>query len=137
MYASLAAIRPDGSGDVTENGVIWQSSDGLPDTSSPLATGDFVFLAGSYGPVTCSGANDGETVWSDLTDTPFNASPILVGGRVYMLDCEGVMHVLDAAGKFREQSTAAIGEEAGATPAFVGGRIYIRGEKHLFCVGAK
>ena len=45
--------------------------------------------------------------------------------------------VVAVARKFKELARSPIGEPVRATPAFVGGRIYVRGKKHLFCIGAK
>ena len=36
---------------------------------------------------------------------------------------------------FRQLARSELGEPASATPAFLNGRIYIRGGKHLFCIG--
>jgi len=36
---------------------------------------------------------------------------------------------------FELLGAAKLGEDAYATPAFVGDRIYLRGLRHLFCVG--
>ena len=38
---------------------------------------------------------------------------------------------------FKELSRSELGEATGASPAFATGRIYLRGKKHLFCIGTK
>jgi len=135
--AALGAIRPGGSGDVTASQVAWKSNEGLPDISSPAANNDFVFLADSGGNVTCVDLKTGAKVWDHAFETAFKASPTIVGGRVYLLDQDGVMHIIAAARTFKEEAACALSEEAAATPAFVNGRIYIRGTKHVYCVGGK
>ena len=135
--AVLAAIRADGRGDVTKS-VLWQASDGLPDITSPVTDGNLVLLLTTEGTATCYDAKKGSKLWEhEFPDTSFLASPVIVGGRVYLLDAEGVMHVVDAKGVFREEARSSLGEKANATPAFADGRIYIRGTKHLFCIGGK
>jgi len=135
--AALGAIRPGGSGDVTASHVAWKSNDGLPDISSPAANNDLVFLADSGGNVTCVDLKTGAKVWDHAFDTTFKASGTIVGGRVYLLDEDGVMHIIAAARTFKEEAACALSEEAGASPAFVNGRIYVRGVKHVYCVGGK
>ena len=54
-----------------------------------------------------------------------------------MLDNDGVMHIIAAARTFKEEATCRLSEETGATPAFINGRIYIRGLKHVYCVGGE
>ncbi|MHC4914939.1 MAG: PQQ-like beta-propeller repeat protein [Planctomycetota bacterium] len=121
--------------DVKEAEVLWEWDEALPDVSSPVATDEFLFLATSGGTVTCLGAADGKVVWQHEFDEGFYSSPVLVGDRVYLMDREGVTHVFRAAGKFELLGSSPLGEESDCTPAFVGGRIYIRGSKHLFCIG--
>lgn len=135
--AVLGAIRPGGQGDVTKTGVIWKASDGLPDITSPASNGELIFLAASDGTVTCVECKTGKKLWDHAYETGFNASPTVVGDRVYMTDTDGVTHVIAANRAFKESHKCVLGEKVGATPAFVGGKIYIRGAKHLYCVGAK
>lgn len=135
--AVLAAIRADGRGDVTKSHVVWRASDGLPDITSPATDGDLLFLLTTEGLATCYDAKQGERIWDHTFDLSFGASPVIVGVRVYLLDRDGLMHVIDAKRTFREETRSPLGEAANATPAFVGGRIFIRGEKHLFCIGTK
>ena len=48
---------------------------------------------------------------------------------------EGVMHIFAVADEFKEIATIEMGEPTLATPAFVGNRIYIRGDENLYCIG--
>jgi hypothetical protein len=44
------------------------------------------------------------------------------------------MQIFKMDDEFERLGTSPIGEDAYATPAFVGDRIYIRGLMHLFCI---
>ncbi len=134
----LAGIRANGNGDVTKSGVAWQASDGLPDITSPATDGDLLFLLTTEGTVTCYDAKDGKKVWEHAFDnTSFRASPVIVGKRVYLLDVDGSMHVIEAGRTFKELGNSPLKEQMHATGAFVGGRIYLRGIKNLYCIGTK
>ena len=61
----LSAIRADGRGDVTATHVLWKGEDGMPDTCSPLATKEFVFLLTSFGTLTCYDAVKGDVLWAE------------------------------------------------------------------------
>lgn len=124
--------------DVQSGEKLWEAYDDLPDVSSPVAAGELLITAASYGVVSCYEAATGTVLWKQEFDAGFYASPILAGGRVYLLDREGVMRILPAARDPQQASpvgSPAIGEPADATPAFRAGRIYIRGARHLFCAG--
>lgn len=133
--AVLAAIRMGGSGNVTESGVAWTGEDGLPDIVSPLSDGRIVLLCTTNGFLNAYAVADGQLLWQKELDRRFNASPSLVGNKVYLLDAKGVMHIATIADGFKEVATAELGEPARASPAFADGRIYLRGRKHLFCIG--
>jgi len=135
--AVLAAIRMGGAGDVTDSRVAWTGEDGLPDIVSPLTDGRLVLLCTTDGFLSAYGVADGRLLWQHELDRRMNASPSLVGDRVYLLDAKGVMHIATVADGFKEVASADLGEPCRASPAFADGRIYLRGSKHLYCIGEK
>jgi len=134
----LSALRPPLAGDaVPEPRVLWTAEDGLPDTASPLATDEFVFLLASFGILTCYDAKSGALLWDEEFDSDFSSSPSLADGRLYLFGKDGACWILGPtrAGCTR-LSEAALGEPCVTSPAFRDGRIYIRGQHHLFCIGS-
>ncbi len=129
-YARLAAIRLGETPDVA-----WEYIDDLSEISSPLATNDLVIMAASYGAVTCFDKKTGERLWLQDFSEGFYSSPILVGDSVYLMDVSGLIYVFKAEREFRLISQHELGEGAVTIPAFMHNRIYIRGEKNLFCIG--
>lgn len=128
-YSSLAAIAP---GDPAR--IVWESNDNLPEVSSPVAWRGLLFVATSYGTVTCSDTKSGEIRWKKEFDEGFYSSPMVAADKVYLMDRKGVTHVFRAADVFEEIAVSPLGEKADATPAFAGERIYLRGTKNLYCV---
>jgi len=47
----------------------------------------------------------------------------------------GVMHVFKVSKEYTLAGESSLGEKAYSTPAFAKGKIYIRGEEHLYCIG--
>jgi len=132
--SNLAAIRPGGSGEVTKSRVSWMSQDNLPDIASPVSDGKLVFIT-AQATVACVDAVTGKSVWQHDYDTPFRASPTLVGDRVYLVDEAGVTHIIAAARAFKEFAANPLGEHVAASPAIANGCIYLRGKHTLFCIG--
>ena len=62
------------------------------------------------------------------------ASPIAAGGHVYVTGRSGTTVVLKDGEKPEIVSTNSVGEGVDATPAPVDNELFIRGEKHLFCI---
>jgi outer membrane protein assembly factor BamB len=132
----LSAIRADGRGDVTGTHVLWKGEDGLPDTCSPLATKEFVLLLTSFGTLTCYDAVKGDKLWEEEFEVDFSASPSLVGNRVYLIARTGKAWIVEPSReKCKRIGQADLGEACVTSPAFQDGRIYLRGEKNLFCIG--
>jgi outer membrane protein assembly factor BamB len=132
----LSAIRADGKGDVTATHIAWKGEDGMPDTASPLATKEYVFLLATFGSLTCYDAEKGEMLWTEDIDGTFSASPVLAGNRLYLQSKEGKAYVIEPdREKCKRIGEAELGEECVTSPAFQEGRIYLRGKDHLFCIG--
>ncbi|MBN2475697.1 MAG: PQQ-binding-like beta-propeller repeat protein [Pirellulales bacterium] len=152
-YCVLSAIRVDGEGDVTDTHVVWSSEEGLPDTCSPLVTGEFVFEMPSSPYFTCLDVKTGELLWDHEFEGTFTSSPGLVGNRIYLFGEVDSEDEVDEEGFPVETAKTWIvepsregcqivgecelGEGCVTCPAFQDGRIYIRGKTHLFCIGQK
>jgi outer membrane protein assembly factor BamB len=140
-YRATTAIRTGGQGDVTKTHVLWENEDGAPDTCSPLVAGPYVFLLTTYGArLTCLDRKSGKAMWELEVEGQFSASPCLAGKYVYLfgMDDKGKAVVIEpgpAAGKV--VSTTEMGAKVMASPAFQDGRLYVRTETELFCIGKK
>ena len=136
-FPALSAIRADGTGDVTQTHLLWSGEESLPDTASPLATNQFVFTLASYGVLTCYDCRTGEMLWDEeFEGSDFSSSPSLVGRRLYLFSKSGKGWVVEPTRDGCQRlSESNLREECVASPAFHAGRVYIRGSKHLFCLG--
>lgn len=131
----LAAIRPNGKGDVTKTHIVWSAEEGLPSICSPVTDGRLLWLVDSGGLVTCYDVKDGTKVWEKELETSFQASPSLVNDLLYLLSDQGVLYILRAASRYELVRRLEVGEQCQASPAFQTGRMYIRAKDHLYCFG--
>ena len=130
-FAKLVAHKP-GTG---ESQPLWEDNEYTPEISSLVATDDHLFVATSYGAIACYDARNGSIVWEHYFDYEFYSSPIIAGDKVYLTDVPGNTYIIKAAGEFELLATASLGERVYATPAFAHGKVFIRGIKHLYCIG--
>lgn len=128
-YSKLAAIEV---GETPKQ--LWENDEYLSDIPSPVATDKYLFLVTSYGMAACYDVRNGTKYWEHDFGTPTYASPMIAEGKLYQLDKNGVMHILAVDKEYRQIAAPQLGEGSVCTPAFSDGRIYIRGNKHLFCV---
>jgi outer membrane protein assembly factor BamB len=132
------AVKLGGEGDVTADHLAWENRQKYPFPYVPclLKQGDYLYSVHDKGIASCHVARSGEEVWSERLGTvDFTASPILVDGKVYAVDMSGEVFVFEAAPKFKLLAKNTLGEAVSSTPAVADNRLYIRGSKHLYCIG--
>lgn len=134
-YTELVAIRPDGRGNVTDTHIAWVAEGEIPDICSPLSNGPLIWLLTTEGTLTCYQTKDRAKVYQHDFEDGFYASPSLVRSRLYLLTEKGAMIIIEAGREYKELARCELGENCYASPAFADGRIYIRGENNLYCIG--
>jgi outer membrane protein assembly factor BamB len=131
----LLAVRPDSAGNITNTDrIAWHSTHGVAYVPSPIAVGDWFFITDDRGFAHCFDAKSGAEQWEQRFGRQ-HASLVSANGLVYFLDDQGVCHVVRGSNKFEEVAKNEIGEPSYASPALSNGQIFIRGERHLFCIG--
>ena len=134
----VMAIRPGGAGEVTRTHVAWRYDKSVISAPSPLVVGEYLFAVRDGGVLTCLDAKTGAVVWQERLPArgSYFASPVAAGGNVYLVDEDGEVTVVHAKPTFELLATNSMGERTMASPAISVGRIFIRTDKHLFCVAA-
>lgn len=136
--AYLGALRLDGRGDIKgTKSVAWEIDKDTPDVGSLLlSSGRLYFFKEKTGVLTCVNAVTGERHFGPVRTglQAIYASPIAAGGLVYLTDRSGTTVVIKDSAEFEIVATNSVDETVDATPAPVDRELFIRGEKHLFCV---
>ncbi|MBD3266872.1 PQQ-binding-like beta-propeller repeat protein, partial [bacterium] len=133
---AVFAIKVDGRGDVTESHLAWRVDTPAPEISSPICTDKHIFLLASMGLISCHDTETGELVWEHEIEDYFQSSPVLVGEWMYMLAESGKTYRVKAGGEVEiAEEVPFIDEWLKASPAFLDGKIFIRGDKNLYCIG--
>src|SRR5258706_10081460 len=133
-YHHLIAINPDGLGNVTDTKIVWRSKKGVAYVPSPIVEGDYFLIVSDGGVAHCFEAATGKLMWQERMGE-HHASLVSAEGMVYFLNDNGVMNVVKAAGKFECVAKNELGEKTFASPAISHGQLFLRGDKHLFCIG--
>ncbi len=129
----LWAIRPDGTGDVTDTHVAWKQLKSMPQRCSPLLVGELLFVVNRNGIATCLEAKTGKLVWKERLRGRYSASPIYAKNRVYLFNEDATTTVIRPARKLTVVATNALAEQPLlATPAVDGNALIIRTENYLY-----
>lgn len=107
-----------------------------PYVPSLVARGDLLFLFGDKGVLSCVDAKTGESYWQQRVDgAAFSGSPIRAGDKLYCIDESGTLVCVAASKEYQLLGRTPLGEPSRATPAVSGGRMFLRTQSQLICVG--
>ena len=133
----ILAIKPDGRGDISKSDkIVWRTNKGVAYVPSPIAEGDYFLVVSDSGVAHCFEAATGRLMWQERMGE-HHASLVSANGLVYFLNDNGVMNVVKPGPQFARVAENEIGEKTFASPAVSDGRLYLRGDRHLFCIGAR
>jgi outer membrane protein assembly factor BamB len=99
--------------------------------------GDYYYYAEDSGFVACLRADTGERVWRHRLGAKVQASPVAAGDNIYFAALDGRVTVLRAGPQFKVLARNDLDESLVASPALAHGRLFLRGEKHLYCISGK
>ena len=133
----LLAIRPDGQGDVTKTHVLWRQRKNAPNVPSPVVVGERLFMVADKGIATCMEAKTGKVLWSERLAGTFAASLLASGNVLYAFDESGKTFLFKAADTFKELGRNELKGRVQATPAALGGCLFIRTDQRLIKVSEK
>jgi len=131
------AIKLGQNGDLTGN-TLWTYAKGTAYVPSPILYGDYLYLTTDRGILTCIDAKTGEVKYEGgriPIPATFTASPVAFEGKILMTSEDGDTFIVKAGPKHEILGTNSVGEPVYASPAIADGRIFIRGEKNLYCIG--
>lgn len=137
-------IRLPGDGNVTKTHLAWESTrKGHRDVSSPILFGDHVYAADNRGTLSCIDLKTGKELYNDRLGGGGKslASPVAVRGKLLFLLDDGTTAVVEPGTTFKAVGRNRLGEgkqlDFIASPAIAAGRLFIRSQSHLYCIGEK
>jgi outer membrane protein assembly factor BamB len=135
------AVRPGGSGDVTETHRIWHIDRAKQRIGSGVIVGDYIYIHNDPGITECIELATGKLVWQErLKSSGDNgtswSSMVRVSDRLYVVNHAGDSFVLRASPTFELLSTNSLDERTLASHAVSNGDIFIRTYQSLWCIGS-
>ena len=134
-------IRLGGSGNLTGTSyVVWKYNKGTAYVPSPILYGDYLYLMTDGGIITCLEARTGEIKYEGgrvPVPATFTASPVAFDDKILLTSEDGDTFIIKAGPACEVIRTNPLGEPVYASIAIGAGKLFIRGEKHLFCIGRK
>ncbi len=132
MHPELWAVRTDGTGDVTDTGVVWRLKTSVPKSPSPLLVDGLLYLINDDGVASCVDAATGDVVWKKRLGGRYWASPIYAAGRLYFFNDDGETTVIKPGREFELLATNTLDDGFMASPAAADGALYLRTKTNLY-----
>lgn len=130
-FRKLLALRSDGS-------VAWKRDYGndIPYPPSMVCHGGHLYVVSDQGLASCFNAETGKQCWKERLRGGYYSSPLVVGNHIYACNRDGATTIFEASPDgFVEVAKNKLDGGINASPVAVGGKLYIRTETHLYCIG--
>jgi len=121
--------------------VPFEFSKGLPYVPSPLVMDGLMYLLGDGGILKLVDFKTGKQLYEERLNgsagsSKFFSSPVAGDGKFYAGSQQGDLIVVKAGPKFEQISASKLDSPINASPAIGEGRLYVRTEKMLWCIGS-
>lgn len=129
----LLAIRPGGSGDITNSHTDWAVRSGIPEIPSPVYFDSQLYLIRDGGILTSIDVNDGKVVSRDrlAASGQYEASPVIANRHLYVVSSLGRLSVLRIGQSLQVVHDVQLPGPVAATPAIVDHTLYVRTETQI------
>lgn len=136
----VAAVKVDGSGKV-----VWENKTRVYVPSMVVKNG-YLYAVADAGIAYCWKSDTGEEMWKKRLGGTFNASPVIVGDRVFATNEEGTTFIYKATpDSYESLGENSLGEGIFATPTYCHDHIFMRAvnrngegrQEVLYCIGKK
>lgn len=131
----FVAVRPGGTGNISETHIAWETTKGLNEMPSPLFYRGRVYVVADGGRLTVFRPATGERVLDRQpmgADGLYVGSPVAANGLVYAVNEAGTVTILRAGDALDVVSKIALSENVRSTPAIVGRTLYVRALERLW-----
>lgn len=130
-------FRLGGEGDITQSNRLWHEAQPQRLGSGLVLDGHVYIVNAGPGTAQCIECQSGNVRWTERLEGGESwGSVVAAGARLYSTSRRGVTSVFRADPEKLELLAANdLGEASHATPAISNGEIFLRTDKHLYCIG--
>ncbi len=133
--SKLLAIRPTGTGVVTDPHVKWTLDTSIPKTPPMIAHDGFDYSVSDDGIALCVEGSTGDVDYRQRLGGNSSLSPLLAGDKLYFTSEEAITTVIRAGREFEELASIDLGERTLSSLAVVDHSILLRTANALYRIG--
>jgi outer membrane protein assembly factor BamB len=145
-FSPVIAVSTAAKGDISLKGnetsnqfVKWSRPRGGSYMHTMLLYRGKLYNLGWNGLLSCLDPESGREIYNGkLGDSKsFVASPVASDGRIFVIDEDGTVYILQDGNEFKLLNQITLGDKSLTAPAITDGMIYFRTQKYLWCIGKK
>jgi outer membrane protein assembly factor BamB len=131
------AVDPNGSGDLSQTNIKWTVAQVPEGIGSPIIVGNQVYRLHSPNILKCWEVETGKQIYAERLEGISStwASPVAdTEGRIFFANA-GKSYVIQAGPEFRVLAVNDLGDGSHPSAAVANGRMFLVGQKQVYCVG--
>jgi len=132
MTPEMWAIKPEGSGELAADKVVWKDKIQAARQTSPVLSGTRLYMFSDSGVVKCLEAATGKELWREKISGDGAASPLVVDGKVYFFDAMDSATVVADADSYKLLAKNKLDDGFMASPAVAGKALIVRTKQSLY-----
>jgi hypothetical protein len=131
------AVRAGGRGDVTKTHKLWEAKAGANVSSAVIHDGHMYWVSDRNRVAYCLRLEDGEVVYSERFKGQPYASTLVADGKLYVVTRYDGVFVLAAQPKFKQLAHNKFDDDSrfNASPIVSDGKLFVRSDRFLYCIG--
>jgi outer membrane protein assembly factor BamB len=133
---STKAFRLGQTGNLKEDNLVWEQKKGMPRVPSFVYLSPYLFWVNDGGIAMCVDGRNGDIVWQERLGGNYSASPVATDELIYFLSDAGETVIVRAHPEFEVVARNPLDEKCQASMAVARGRLFIRTETHVYCLGS-
>jgi outer membrane protein assembly factor BamB len=136
---TMIAVRPGGSGDVTDTHRVWRLTRLKGTIGTGVAFAGLLYVVSDDGFALCYDLAEGKKLWQKRLQATGDkgsswSSLLLAGDRIYAPNQSGDVFVMKAGREFEVLGTNSVNEPTNASLAASDGQLFLRTDKALWCI---
>ncbi len=119
-------------------GELWRMDRGTTDVTTPLLYKGLLYLCKENGTILCLDSLTGEQFYQERFHAQtYRGSPVAANGRIFLTARDGTFTVLKAGKSYGVIDKNKLDDQFTASPVIAHDRLYLRGHRSLYAIGAK
>ncbi len=133
----LWAVRPSGSGVLSNSDIVFKVVKNVPTRGSPVLVDDLLYMVDDGGVATCTDATNGTVYWHNRIEGSYSAAPVFADGHIYFFSEKGKATAIEPGREFKVVGESTLDDGFMAAAAIADNAFFLRTKTALYRIEKK